>query len=55
MVRVGQNHTYTVYTRYFWQVNYQNYGHVRRIYIRFWPTLFMVLCMLYVSSKLPAL
>jgi hypothetical protein len=32
--RVGQNHIYTVYIRYFRQENHQIYGH-----IRFWPTL----------------
>jgi hypothetical protein len=39
--RVGQNHIYTVYIRYFWQGNHQIYGHIRCIYIfiRFWPTL----------------
>jgi len=41
MYRVGQNHIYTVYTRYFSQGNHQIYGHIRCIYIRFWPTLFM--------------
>ena len=30
---------YTVYIRYFWQENHQIYGHIRCIYIRFWPTL----------------
>jgi hypothetical protein len=30
--RVGQNHTYTVYIRYFWQENHQIYGHIRCIY-----------------------
>jgi hypothetical protein len=29
--RVGQNHIYTVYIRYFWQGNHQIYGHIRRI------------------------
>ena len=33
--RIGQNHTYTEYIRYFWQGNHQKYG----VYIRFWPTL----------------
>jgi len=27
--RVGQNHTYTVHTRYFWQGNHQIYDHIR--------------------------
>ena len=36
--RVGQNHIYTVYIRYFWQGNHQLYGHYG-LYIRFWPTL----------------
>jgi hypothetical protein len=27
--RVGQNHIYTVYIRYFWQGNHQIYGHIR--------------------------
>jgi hypothetical protein len=30
--RVGQNHIYTVYIRYFWQGNHQIYGHLRCIY-----------------------
>jgi len=30
--RVGQNHIYTVYIRYFWQVNHQIYGHIRCVY-----------------------
>jgi hypothetical protein len=29
---VGQNHIYTVYTRYFWQGNHRLYGHIRCIY-----------------------
>jgi len=32
MCRVGQNHIYTVYIRYFWQGNYEIYGHIRCIY-----------------------
>jgi len=32
VIRVGQNHIYTVYTRYFWQGNHQIYGHIRCIY-----------------------
>ena len=32
MVRVGQNHMYMVYIRYFWQGNHQIYGHIRCIY-----------------------
>jgi hypothetical protein len=32
MCRVGQNHIYTVYIRYFWQGNHQIYGHIRCIY-----------------------
>ena len=32
MYRVGQNHIYTVYIRYFWQGNHQIYGHIRCIY-----------------------
>jgi hypothetical protein len=32
MSRVGQNHIYTVYIRYFWQGNHQIYGHTRCIY-----------------------
>ena len=35
MSRVGQNHIYTVYTRFFCQRNHQIHG----VYIRFWPTL----------------
>jgi len=30
--RVGQNHIYTVYVRYFWQGYHQIYGHIRCIY-----------------------
>jgi hypothetical protein len=30
--RVGQNHIYTVYTRYLWQGNHQIYGHKRCMY-----------------------
>jgi hypothetical protein len=30
--RVGQNHIYTVYIRYFWLGNHQIYGHIRCIY-----------------------
>jgi len=30
--RVGQDHIYTVYIRYFWQGFHQRYGHIRRIY-----------------------
>jgi len=30
--RVGQNHVYSVYIRYFWQGNYQTYGHIQCIY-----------------------
>ena len=41
MSRVGQNHIYTVCIRYFWQGNHQIYGHIRCVYIRFWPTLVM--------------
>ena len=29
--RVGQNHIYTAYIRYFWQGNHQTYGHIRCI------------------------
>ena len=32
MCRVGQNHKYTVYKRYFWQGNHQIYVHLRCIY-----------------------
>jgi len=32
MFRVGQNHIYTVYMRYFWQGNHQIYGYIRCIY-----------------------
>ena len=32
LTRVGQNHTYTVYLRCFWQGDHQIYGHVRCIY-----------------------
>ena len=40
--RVGQNLIYTVFIRYFWQGNHQKYGHIRCIYVRFWPTLHMM-------------
>jgi hypothetical protein len=30
--RVGQNHIYTVFVRYFWQGNHQIYGHIQCIY-----------------------
>jgi hypothetical protein len=30
--RVGQNHMYTVYIRYYWQGNHQIYGNIRCIY-----------------------
>jgi pyridoxal/pyridoxine/pyridoxamine kinase len=30
--RVGQNHTHTVYVRYFWQGIHQIYDHIRCIY-----------------------
>jgi len=32
MFRVGQNHVYTVYIRYFWQGNYEIYVHIWCIY-----------------------
>ena len=32
MTRVGQNHIYTVYIRYFWQRNHQIYNHIRSMY-----------------------
>jgi hypothetical protein len=32
MLRVGQNHIYTVYVRYLWQGDYHIYGHIRCIY-----------------------
>jgi len=32
MLRVGQNHIYTVYIQYFWQGNQEIYGHTRCIY-----------------------
>ena len=43
--RVGQNYMYVVYpyTRYFWQGTQKMDGHMRCIYIRFWPTLPMLL------------
>ena len=31
IIRVGQNHIYTMYIRYFWQGNEQIYGHIRCI------------------------
>jgi len=33
MIRVGQNHTYTVCIRYFKQKNHHIYGHIRCIYM----------------------
>ena len=30
--RVGQNHIYTVFIRYFWQGNHQIFGHIRCIH-----------------------
>ena len=36
IARVGQNHIYTVYIRYFWHGNHQIYGLIRHIYIRCW-------------------
>ena len=33
MNRVGQNHKYTVYIRYFWQGNHQIYGHIYTVNI----------------------
>ena len=46
MYRVGQNHIYTVYIRYFGQGNHQIYGHIRCIYtVLANPTyVFMYLC-----------
>ena len=42
MIRFGQTmHTYTVYTRYFWQGNHQINGHVRCC-VRLWPDLEMI-------------
>jgi len=32
MCRMGQNHVYTVYIRYFWQGDHQVHGHIRCIY-----------------------
>ena len=32
MCRIGQNHIYTVYMRYFWQGNHRIYGHIRCMY-----------------------
>jgi hypothetical protein len=32
IIRVGQNHIYTVYIQYFWQGNFNMYGHIRCIY-----------------------
>jgi hypothetical protein len=32
MIRVGQDHIYTVYKRYFWQGNHQIYGLIRCIF-----------------------
>ena len=46
--RVGQNHIYTVYIRYFWQGNHKTYQNIWCIYgayIRSWPTLFIVYTM----------
>jgi len=32
LCRVGQNHIFTVCIQYFWQIFYQMYGHIWRIY-----------------------
>jgi len=32
MSRVGQNHIYTVYIRYFWHGFHKIYGHIQRIH-----------------------
>ena len=50
MCRVGQNHIYTVHTRYFWQEIHKIYD----VHIRFWPTLRMwvVSMLLYAASKM---
>jgi hypothetical protein len=40
ITRVGQNHTYTVYIRYFWLgLEITKYTGYIYVYIRFWPTL----------------
>jgi hypothetical protein len=39
--RVGQNHIYTVYIRYFWQKNHRIYG----VYIRTYTVLANPTCM----------
>ena len=44
VARNGQNHIYTMYIRYFWLGNHRLYGHIRCIYIRFWPTICMCVC-----------
>jgi hypothetical protein len=42
--RVGQNHIYTVYIRYFWQGNHQIYGHIRCIYLVLVNPMYIVYC-----------
>ena len=42
--RVGQNHIYMVYLRYFWQGNYQIYGHIRCIYTVLANPAYMCVC-----------
>jgi len=39
IIRAGQDHTYKVHIRYFWQRFHQIYGRMQRIYKRFWPIL----------------
>jgi len=40
--RVGQNHIYTVYIRYFGR-EITKYTVIYGVYIRFWPTLYIVI------------
>jgi len=41
IIRVGQNHMYTVYVQYFWQGISTKYTVIYGAYIRFWPTLYI--------------
>jgi hypothetical protein len=52
MSRVGQNHIYTVYIRYFWQGNHQIYGHIRCIYTVLANPKHVTKCTLYDAAAL---
>ena len=44
MFRVGQNHIYTVYIRYFWQGNHKMYGRIRSTYTVLANLMYVALC-----------